>query len=30
MHKKKGHIPSSLDLLFKMYKSKWNNSKKIR
>ena len=27
---KKGHNSSSLDLLFKMYKSKWNNSKKIR
>ena len=25
---KKGYNYSSLDLLFKMYKSKWNNSKK--
>ena len=25
---KKGRNPSSLDLLFKMYKSKWDNSKK--
>ena len=24
----KGRNPSSLDLLFKMYKLKWNNSKK--
>ena len=26
--KRKGRNPSSLDLLFKMYKSKWNDSKK--
>ena len=25
---KKGRNPSSLELLFKMYKSKWDNSKK--
>ena len=28
IHKKKGRNPSSLDLLFKLYKSKWNETKK--